>query len=399
MRYRLPLLALTLLLGLQLAGAGSALAAAGAPVYVGIDAEFGYRNSISAESIRRGVQIAIDEINAAGGVLGGRPLVLVERTNNSVPARSLVNLAELATTPDLVAVFCGRFSPPVTAALPQLHRQHLILLDPWAAADDLVDNGYQPNYVFRLSLRDSAALAVMLDHARALGFQRLGLLLLNTSWGRSSLNAAETYLVRHPGGPQIVARAWFNWQDQSLLQRYRSLLRAGAQAIVMVTNAETAAILVNELGQLPIAERLPLLCHWGITGGTFPELTGANLDKVDLAVVQTYTFIGDHRPVAGKVLAAVRRRYGIRDARQVPAPVGLAHAYDLTRILARAIDLAGSADRARVRAALEQVRNYSGLLGRFARPFTPERHDALDRTQVFMARYDQQDHALVPCRP
>lgn len=49
------------------------------PVYIGLDAEFGYKNSTSAEAIRMGMLVAMEEINKAGGVLGGRPLELVER--------------------------------------------------------------------------------------------------------------------------------------------------------------------------------------------------------------------------------------------------------------------------------------------------------------------------------
>jgi len=173
---------------------------AAAPVYLGIDAEFGYQNSTSAEAISRGGRIAIEKINGQGGVLGGRPLALVERGNNSIPARSLANLGEFAATPDLVAVLGGRFSPPIIADLPLIHERHLILLGPWAAADDVVENGYVPNYVFRLSLKESDALAAMLDHARRLGVRRVGLL-LNTSWGRNSLNAAERIPARAQGGP------------------------------------------------------------------------------------------------------------------------------------------------------------------------------------------------------
>jgi len=93
--------------------------------------------------------------------------------------------------------------------------------------------------------------------------------------------------------------------------------------------------------------------------------------------------------VAHPVLEAARRLFGIEEARHVPAPVGMAHAYDLTRILALAIDRAGSTDRARVRDALEQVRDYPDLV----------RHDALDRADVFMARYAREDHAIVRIRP
>lgn len=78
-------------------------------------------------------------------------------------------------------------------------------------------------------------------------------------------------------------------------------------------------------------------------------------------------------------------------AAQPPVYVGLdaelAHAYDLTHILARAIDRAGSTDRAAVRAALEQVRNYDGLIKHYPQPFTPTRHEALSPQEVFMARY------------
>jgi branched-chain amino acid transport system substrate-binding protein len=42
------------------------------PVLIGIDAEFGVPGSTSAQAIRLGATIAIEEINAAGGVLGGR---------------------------------------------------------------------------------------------------------------------------------------------------------------------------------------------------------------------------------------------------------------------------------------------------------------------------------------
>ncbi|AMV71735.1 hypothetical protein JCM30471_02030 [Desulfuromonas carbonis] len=365
------------------------------PVYIGIDAEFGYRDSTSAEAISYGVQIAIAEINHQGGVLGGRPLKLVERANNSVPARSLVNMEELAAMPDLVAVFCGRFSPPIVAALPLIHQQHLILLDPWAAADGVVENGYHPNYVFRLSLKDNDAMPVMLEHARARGLRRVGLLLLNTSWGRSSLAAAERHLQGESQGLRIVGQTWFNWQDTSLIDRYLELCRAGAEAVIMVTNVETAAVLVREMAALPAPKRIPLLCHWGITGGTFPKLAGTSLAEVDLAVVQTYSFVGATDPVARRVLRAAEGLMGV-GARQIPSPVGLAHAYDLTHLLARAIDRAGTTDRPAVRAALEQVRNYQGLVRHFSRPFAPDRHDALDRSDVFMAAYDRNDQAIVP---
>jgi branched-chain amino acid transport system substrate-binding protein len=357
------------------------------PVLVGLDAEFGYARSTSAEAIRQGMQIAIEEINAAGGVLGGRPLALVERANHSVPARSIENVKEMAAMPDLVAVFCGRFSPTVLEVLPTIHDAGLPLLAPWSAADAIVDNGRSPNFVFRLSLRDSWAVRSLLRDVQARGLRRVGMLLLNTSWGRSSLKAAEAQVLESGGRLRIVATRWFNWNDASFLDAYQDLRRDGAEAIVLVANANEAAILVREVASLPPGERLPILSHWGITGGELPELAGPALREVDLSVVQTFSFVGNADPRAVRVVAAHRRLFGSAGPRGIRAPVGVAHAYDLTHLLARAIQRAGSTDRAAIRGALEGLGPYTGLIKSYPRPFTAARHEALSPEDVFIARY------------
>lgn len=368
------------------------------PVYIGLDAEFGYMGSTSAEAIRQGVLIATEEINRAGGVLGGRRLELVERANGSLPARSIENIKELAAMPDLVAVFCGRFSPTVLEALPVLHELALPLLDPWGAADGIVDNGYQPNFVFRLSLRDGWAMPAMLRHAEARGARRIGLLLLNTSWGRSSLRAAEAHIARRPD-MRIVGVQWFNFADKSFREKYLALLAAGAQAIALVANNDDGAKLV-EIAALPAAQRVPFVSHWGVTGGQFPEAAGAALGVLDFSVVQTYSFIDAKRPQARRVLAAAERLFGVSGARRLQSPVGVAHAYDLTHILALAINRAGSTERRAIRAELERVKNYRGLIKDYAQPFSPTRHEALGPEDVFMARFAA-DHAIerLPAKP
>ena len=376
-RFLLPLL-------LLLAAAGAA-AAEKKPVYVGLDAELGFAGSTSAQAIRMGILIAMEEVNQAGGVLGGRPLQLIERDNKSLPARALVNLEELAAQPDLVAVFGGRNSPTFLEVLPLVHALKLPLLDVWAAADGIVDNGYAPNYVFRLSLRDSLAMPTMLRHAAKKGAKRVGLLLTNNGWGRSNHKAAEAYVALHPE-MKIVGSQWYNWADTHFLDKVAALKQAGAQAIVLVANSE-ASQLVREMAALPKAERLPIVSHWGVSGGTFVEDAGPALQEIDFSLVQTYSFIDAKRPKARQVLAAAQRLFGVKDARSLAAPTGLAHAYDLTHILARAIDRAGSTERPAVRAALEQVRDYEGLIKRYPQPFTPARHEALSQGDVYMARY------------
>lgn len=367
---------------------------AGPPVHIGLDAEFTWPGSTSAQAIEQGILIAIDEINESGGVLGGRPLKLIKRDNGTVPARSIRNLKDLAQTPDLVAVFCGRFSPTVIEAIETIHALKLILLDPWAAADIITDHSYSPSYTFRLSMRDSYAMPTLLSYGIDNGIKSFGMMALNTTWGRSNLAAAERYVANNPQA-KLVGVRWFNWQDQSLVEKYLDLKRLGAKAILLVANDREASILIQEMAALPRSDRLPILSHWGVSGGQMAKVAGSVMREVDFVMVQTYTFIGNDRPKSRQVLAAAKRLFDLANARAIESPVGLAHAYDLTHILARAISRAGTTDRAAVRLALEQVRDYDGLIKRFARPFESGRHDALAQSDVIMTRYEP-DGAIVP---
>lgn len=372
--------------------AGRGVAAA-EPVRIGIDAEFGLLGSTSAQAIERGAAVAVAEINASGGVLGGRSLELVVRDNRSVPARSRENLTELAALPDLVAVFCGRFSPVVLENLDVVHQLGVILLDPWASADGITENGRQPSYVFRLSLRDRWAMPVMMRHAKAKGASRIGVLAPNTGWGRSGVAAVERNAG--PGMPGVAGVAWYNWGDKSLARPYVDLLRAGAQAVLFIANDTEAAVLLREVAAMPEAERLPLIMHWGVTGGTLAQQAGDIMNRLDLSVVQTFSFLNAEPRKVARFLDLWAARHGPTRPEDIVAPVGVAHAYDLTHLLARAIDQAGSTDRAQVRAALERLREHDGLVRRYAPPFTVVDHDALRAENVFMA-VPRPDGTIVP---
>jgi branched-chain amino acid transport system substrate-binding protein len=194
---------------------------------------------------------------------------------------------------------------------------------------------------------------------------------------------------------RIVATHWFNWSDESLLEKYMALYQSGAQAIILVGNADDAVKLIQAENSVSASQRLPIISHWGVTGGDFTGMTGSALQNVDFSVVQTYSFIGKKDAVAQRVLAAAKRLFKVADARQLASPVGVAHAYDLTHILAKAINQAGVMDRAKIRDALEKVKNYAGLIKTYRQPFSADDHEALSLDDVFMARYAA-DGALEP---
>lgn len=371
-----------------------AQAASGEPVFIGLSAEFGLKSSVSAQAVEMGIRVALEEINARGGVLGGRPLALETRDDRSVPARAIDNLVEFAKKKDLVAVFGARFSPVLLELLPMAHQQKMILLDPWASADGITEHEYKPNYAFRLSLKDSYAMPAMLKYASGKGWSPVGLLLPNTGWGRSNDKAAQAYLLSHPE-ITIARTRWYNWGDANYSDFLRDFREAGAKALVFVANDIEGAGVVNEIAKLPTEQRTPVISHWGVTGGRFFESAKDSLTKLQFRVVQTFSFFTAPKEARERFMALAKKLYNTDSWEKIAAPSGVGHAYDLTHLLALAIDKAGATDRERVRAALEELGPYKGLCGDFNRPFSPDRHDALGPESVFLATY-RDDGVIVP---
>jgi len=364
------------------------------PVKIGLTAEFGLRDSFSAQAVEMGIRAAIYEINQQGGVLGGRPLALETKDDRSVPARAIQNIKDFNAMSDMVAVFGARFSPVLVELIPLVHEIGMILLDPWASADIITSHERKPSYSFRLSLKDSLAMPAVMGSALKRGMPNIGMILPNTAWGRSNFMAAESFAAANPG-IKIVRFRWYNWGDASLVSLYKDVLSAGAQAVIMVANDLEGSILVNEIASLPGNEILPILSHWGVTGGNFFQKTQDSLKKIDFSLVQTFSFFKADPVIRERFMALAEKLYGIKDFKKIEAPVGVGHAYDLTHLLAKAIDQAGSTDRAKIRTALENLGPYAGLSANLSRPFTPENHDALGIDSVFMAEFDN-DGVIVP---
>lgn len=354
-------------------------------VVVGLSAEFGVKNSLAAQSIEKGMQLAIDEINAAGGVLGGRKLKLDARDDRGVPARGQDNFKELAGNPDVVAVFSGRFSPVTIELAPLASQLRLMLLSPWSAAD-VITKQTPPSFVFRLSLIDSWAMEAMMNHAYKRRFRQVALLVPNTAWGRSAEAALLNYQKSKHNIRHITLK--YNWGETDFRKKIQEAIDFGSEAIILVANEAEGAPIVRQIAELPADRRLPLIAHWGITGGDFARITGSALQSVDLTVVQTFTFNDSGNHKTAQVAKGVQRLFG-HDVKELHAQVGFAHAYDLTYLLAMAINKAGSTNREAVRNAMEQLGSYKGLVREYNRPFTKTDHEALDKQQLFMGRYDK----------
>jgi len=361
------------LLSVALAAAGPTLAQSKEPVKIGLSAAVSGGSAASGEAIKRGLQIAIDEINAKGGVLGGRKLELVVRDDEGNPQKGVTIARELVEREKVVAVFGGLHTTVALAQVPVWHELRTPYMGAWAAGTNITRNGQTPNYVFRVSANDDYVDRFLSRYAmETMKKSKPGLLLENTPWGQSN----ETGLTKWFGekGIKAVGVERFNWGDPDMSPQLLRLKNAGADHIVLVANAPEGAQVLRSKAKL--GWDTAMISHWGISGGRFAELTGDLSEGVTF--LQTYTFFGKQNERGQYVLKMLREKHGIKEPGDVIAPVGTANAYDGLHLLALAIEQAGATDGSKVRDALESLKSeYKGLIKSYRRPFSPEQHDAL----------------------
>jgi branched-chain amino acid transport system substrate-binding protein len=179
------------------------------PILLGLHADMSSGSAMAGEALRRGALIAISEINAQGGLLGGRKLELRVKDHHGVPARAAEQLPEFVDTQGLVALLGGLHGSALIPHLRFIHERQLVVLCPWAATTELIDHGLTPNYVFRVSARDPLVGEFLVTQAFKRGHSRLGLLLERSHWGRSNEKGMSEALARRKQLP--VGVQWFNW--------------------------------------------------------------------------------------------------------------------------------------------------------------------------------------------
>ena len=355
------------------------------PVWIGFDDAFGLKTNTSAVATEWGIKAAIEEINANGGVLNGRPLKLLTTDNKGVSARGKDNFVQLAGTQDLVAVLTGKFSPISVEMLPEAHRLKVPLISVWGSADPITDHEHKPSYSFRVSLKDDWGVEAMMKRLSSKYKVRQACAILpNTAWGRSAEKVIQENSGR--GTALFPVVRWYNWGDPSLKVHYKACLDSRTQGLLFVGNEKEGAILIKEIAAQPQTMRMPVVSHWGAVGGTLHEMANEELSKVSIDFIQTFTFINNTRPRAVYLADWILKNNALKSIQDIPSPVGSAHAYDTVHLLAKAVDSAKTTSPPKIRDALEKLPAFQGAVRHYAQPFTHQRHDALDKSQVLFVK-------------
>jgi branched-chain amino acid transport system substrate-binding protein len=364
------------------------------PIKIGLVAALSGQSAKSGEALTRGLTIAIDEINADGGILG-RPVELIRRDDESNPAKGMLAARELIQREKVTVLFGGLDTPVSLAIVPLANQMKVPFMGAWAAGTSITQNGASDNYVFRVSAMDEMVDEALVQYEYGIdeyGMQKPGMLLINNPWGESNEKGFRHALEQRDMEWAGIER--IEGSDLDVIPQLTRLKNAGADTLLMVGNVGPSAQVVKSLDRM--GWDVPVVSHWGPAGGRFSELAGPNADRVHF--IQTYVFTENNSAKGDEVLGALKARYPeIQSLADITPAVGIANAYDAMHLSALAIEKAGSTDGTAVRDGFYAIDSYAGLIKNYSTPFTPEQHDALGPQDYVFTHFV--DGSIVPVKP
>jgi len=323
----------------------------GRTIVIGLAGPF---SEARGRSMKLAAQLAVQEINRAGGV-SGRPLELRVADDSASSARAIAVALRLRDDADVVAVI-GHLTSGTTIAAAGIYnggRHPVAAISPSASNPDLTGIG---RYSFRLCATDLVHGTVLAQHAiRQLGARAAAVIYLNDEYGRGIL-ATFASEFRRLGGTIVTQDPVLAGSEDLGPYLDRIQRQARAQVLMVAGDRATGVTVLRQARARGI--ELPLIGGDGLSG---IQSEGAIAEGVQLTV----NYLPDG---PGERNAAFLRAYAAFSGNERPDNRG-AGAYDAVHLIAEAVRAAGT-DRAKIRDALAQLGHgrppWDGVTGRIS---------------------------------
>jgi len=342
-------------------------------IKIGVSGPFTGGSSPMGVSMRDGVKLAVDEINAKGGVLG-RKIELVERDDEAKNERGVQIAQELINKENVVATV-GFINTGVSLASQRFYQEAKIPVMNNVSTGTIVTKQFLPpefpdNYIFRTSANDTIQSAMIVDEVVRRKYTKVAILADSTNYGQLGREDLERTLLTK--GLKPVAVEKYNIKDVDMTAQLLKSKQAGADVVITYGIGPELAQIAN--GMEKIGWKVPLLGSWTLSMGNFIDNAGKNGDGARMP----QTFIQDgNTPKRKAFIDAYIKAYKPANDR-ISSPVSAAQGYDSVYILAAAITQAGSTDGPKVRAALENLNaKVDGVVTSYNKPFTHDDHEAI----------------------
>ena len=324
-------------------------ALAAEPVKIGFFMSITGRDASFGEASLRGARLAIDEVNAAGGVLK-RPVELLIEDNRSQPSESATAAKKLISRDHVVALIGECSSGRTLEAAPVAQAAGIPLITPASTSPKVTQVG---DAIFRVCFIDPFQGDVIAAFARnRLGLKRAALLIDASS--PYSVGLAEYFTKTFTAlGGEIVASQKYSGADTDFRAQLTAIRGAAPDAIFLPGYYVAAGLVAKQARQLGIGATL--LGGDGFEAPQLLEIGGAALEGV---YYSTHFAAENTGAASRKFVEAFQARYGA-------VPNGLsALTYDSIKLLVDAISRAGTTEKSALVHALAVTKDFQGVTGR-----------------------------------
>lgn len=350
------LIVLTLILSLAFLGCppktestgASSADAGGGEILVGEYGSLTGPEATFGQSTHNGIMLAMDEINAAGGV-GGRKIKVLTEDDQSKAEEAANAVTKLISQNQVIAVLGEVASSNSLAAAPICQSNKVPMITPSSTNPTVTEKG---DYIFRMCFLDSYQGQSMARYiAQDLKFKNAAVLIDNKSDYSTGLAKFFSDAFVAAGGKIVATQSYA--KGDSDFRAQLTAIKAARPQVIFVPGY------YNDIGQIAIQARdlgmqMPLA---GGDGWESPKLLEIGGKALEGCFYSNHYFAGDPAPQVRDFVQKYKERYGA-------TPDSLAAlAYDTARVLADAIKRAGKTDGPTLRDAIAATKGFPGVTG------------------------------------
>lgn len=314
------------------------------------------------------LELYVEKINAAGGVLG-KNLELVAYDTGANPKKATTFVKRLINQDEVVAIIGGSASGETMAILPFVKKAKIPLVS-MAGSIKIVKP--VKKYVFKTPATDRMACQKIFEYLKGKSLTNVALISGNGGFGKSMRGQCKD--VASDYSINIVADETYGPKDTDMTAQLTKIKSdSSIQAVVNPGFGQGPAIVTKNFKQLGMTQTL-VQSH-GVASKKFIELTGEASEGVIVASppVVIASLLENDNPIKKVALDYIKSYEGKYNA---PVSTFGGYAYDALNLVVNAIETGKSAEPKAIRDALEMTTNYVGLNGMFN--ITKKDHLGLD---------------------
>jgi branched-chain amino acid transport system substrate-binding protein len=337
--------------------AGCSQAGGGDTIKIGVNYELSGKVASYGQSSVEGIELAIEQINEAGGVKG-KKIELVKYDNKSEPSEATTLATRLMTQDKVVAVLGPATSGSFMATIPVANQNKVPVISGSATADIVTvdESGKVQEYAFRICFTDTQQGEGITKFALENLSAKKAVIILDSSSDYATGLADNFTRVFEEGGGTIVAKEAYVAGDTDFNAIITSIKNKEFDVIFIPGYYEEAGLIIKQARTQGID--VPILGADGFDSPVLLELAGA--EALNNVYFSNHYSSADESAVVSDFIESFKKKYN-----KEPDAFN-ALGYDLARFVADALERVEKIDGESLKKALEETTNFDGVTGNFS---------------------------------